>query len=211
MQYGPDPNAIYPNEAIKSICYIKNVITRSNIIVGDYTYYDDINGAEKFEEHVTHHYEFIGDKLIIGKFCAIAKGIEFVMNGANHRMSSVTTYPFNIMGHGWEKFTPTLEELPLKGDTVIGNDVWIGQNVTVMPGVHIGDGAIIAANSVVAKDIPPYHIAGGNPCKIIKKRFDDELINYLLSIKWWDWSAYKISENLEALCSGDLTKIKEIK
>ncbi len=132
------------------------MITRPNIFVGEYTYYDDVNGAEKFEDHVTHHYEFLGDKLIIGKFCAIAKGIEFVMNGANHRMNSVTTYPFNIMGGGWEQFTPDFEELPFKGDTVVGNDVWIGQNVTVMPGVHIGDGAIIAANSVVAKDIPPY-------------------------------------------------------
>lgn len=148
---GPNPNAIYPNEAIKSVVFIKNVITRPNILVGDYTYYDDVNGAERFEDHVTHHYPFLGDKLIIGKFCAIAKGIEFVMNGANHRMCSVTTYPFNIMGGGWEQFTPALEDLPLKGDTVIGNDVWIGQNVTVMPGVHIGDGAIIAANSVVAK------------------------------------------------------------
>ena len=179
MQYGPNPNAIYPNEAIKSVCFIKNIITRPNIIVGEYSYYDDINGAERFEEHVTHHYEFLGDKLIIGKFCAIAKGIEFVMNGANHRMCSVTTYPFNIMGGGWEQFTPTLADLPLKGDTVVGNDVWIGQNVTVMPGVNIEDGAIIAANSVVTKDIPAYCIAGGNPCKIIKRRFDDELIAYL--------------------------------
>ena len=187
MQYGPDPNAVYPNEAIKSVCFIKNIITRPNIIVGEYSYYDDMDGAEKFEDHVTHHYEFIGDKLIIGKFCAIAKGIEFVMNGANHRMCSVTTYPFNIMGGGWEQFTPALEDLPLKGDTVVGNDVWIGQNVTVMPGVNIGDGAIIAANSVVTKDIPAYCVAGGNPCKIIKKRFDDELISYLQEIKWWDW------------------------
>lgn len=163
MQYGPDPNAIYPNKAIKSICFIKNVITRPNIIVSDYTYYDDMNGAEKFEEHVTHHYEFIGDKLFIGKFCAIAKGIEFIMNGANHRMCSVTTYPFNIMGNGWEKSTPSLSDLPLKGDTVIGNDVWIGQNVTVMPGVHIGDGAIIAANSVVSKDIPLTILQAGIP------------------------------------------------
>lgn len=210
MPYGPDPNAVCPNEAIPSICFIKNVITRSNIIVGDYTYYDDINGAEKFEEHVTHHYEFIGDKLIIGKFCAIAKGIEFVMNGANHRMCSVTTYPFNIMGHGWEKAVPSLEDLPLKGDTVIGNDVWIGQNVTVMPGVHIGDGAIIAAHSVVTKDVPPYHIAGGNPCKIIKKRFDDELIRHLLELRWWDWPSRKIFDHLDILCSGDLTRIKDI-
>lgn len=210
MQYGPDPNAVYPNEAIKSVCFIKNIITRPNIIVGEYSYYDDMDGAEKFEDHVTHHYEFIGDKLIIGKFCAIAKGIEFVMNGANHRMCSVTTYPFNIMGGGWEQFTPALEDLPLKGDTVVGNDVWIGQNVTVMPGVNIGDGAIIAANSVVTKDIPAYCVAGGNPCKIIKKRFDDELISYLQEIKWWYWSPEKIFANLEALCSGDLEQIRNI-
>lgn len=210
MSYGPDPNAIYPNEALKSICFIKNVITRENIHIGDYTYYDDDAGAENFEDHVTHHYEFIGDQLIIGKFCAIAKGIQIVMNGANHRMNSVTTYPFNIMGNDWEKVTPTLEDLPLKGDTIIGNDVWIGQNVTIMPGVTIGDGAIVAANSVVARDIPAYHIAGGNPCKMIKKRFDDELIDYLLAIKWWDWPAEKIFENLDVLCSNDLSKIKKV-
>lgn len=210
MQYGPNPNAIYPNEAIKSVCFIKNVVTRPNILVGEYTYYDDNTGPEQFESHVTHHYEFLGDKLIIGKFCAIAKGVEFVMNGANHRMCSVTTYPFNIMGGGWEKATPALEDLPFKGDTVVGNDVWIGQNVTVMPGVHIGDGAIIAANSVVTRDVPPYAVAGGNPCKILRKRFEDELIDCLLRLKWWDWVPKKIFDNLEALCSADLDKIKEI-
>lgn len=210
MQYGPNPNAVYPNEAIKSVCFIKNIITRPNITIGDYTYYDDVNGAEKFEEHVTHHYEFLGDKLIIGKFCAIAKGIEFVMNGANHRMKSVTTYPFNIMGCGWEKCTPALEDLPYKGDTIVENDVWLGQNVTVMPGVHISDGAIVGANSVVTKDIPAYHIAGGNPCKIIRKRFDDKIISYLQELKWWDWSPEKIFRNLEVLCSGDLEQIKDI-
>lgn len=208
---GPDTNKIYPNENIKQVVYIKNVITRKNIIAGDYSYYDDVNGAERFEEHVTHHYDFIGDKLFIGKFCAIARGIEFVMNGANHRMNSVTTYPFNIMGGGWEMFTPTLDELPLKGDTVVGNDVWIGQNVTVMPGVHIGDGAIIAANSVVAKDVPAYCVAGGNPCRVIRQRFDEELTEYLLKLRWWDWEPDKISRSMEALCSGDLTKIRNIR
>ena len=211
MQYGPDPNAVYPNEAIKSVCFIKNIITRPNITVGEYTYYDDINGAEKFEEHVTHHYEFLGDKLIIGKFCAIAKGIEFVMNGANHRMNSVTTYPFNIMGRGWEKCAPASKDLPYKGDTVIENDVWLGQNVTVMPGVHIGDGAIIAANSVVAKDVPAYCVAGGNPCRVIRQRFDEELTEYLLKLRWWDWEPDKISRSMEVLCSGDLTKIRNIR
>ncbi len=193
------------------MCFIRNVVKNPNIVIGEYTYYDDPDGAEDFERHVTHHYPFLGDKLIIGKFCAIAKGIEFVMNGANHRMNSVTTYPFNIMGSGWEKATPALPDLPFKGDTVIGNDVWIGQNVTILPGVRIGDGAIIAANATVTKDVPPYHIAGGNPAKLIRKRFDDELISYLLEIKWWDWPAEKIFANLELLCGADLSKIKAIR
>ncbi|WP_432631858.1 Vat family streptogramin A O-acetyltransferase [Brachyspira sp.] len=207
---GPNPNEIFPNPKIPSLCFIKNVIKNPNIIVGEYTYYDDINGAENFESHVTHHYDFVGDKLIIGKFCAIAKGIEFIMNGANHRINSITTYPFNIMGNGWEKSAPSLTDLKLKGDTVVGNDVWIGQNVTVLPAVHIGDGAIIGANSVVAKDIPPYSVAVGNPCEVKRKRFDEDLIEYLLQIKWWDWNSEKIFKNMEALCSGDLTKIKNI-
>lgn len=207
MEYGPDPKALHPNEQIKSVCFIKNTITRPNIFIGDYTYYDDPEDSEHFETHVTHHYEILGDKLIIGKFCAIAKGIEFIMNGANHRMNSVTTYPFNLMGHGWESSVPALEQLPFKGDTVVGNDVWIGQNVTVLPGVTIGDGAIIAANSVVAKDIPPYSIAGGNPCRVIRNRFEQKLVQHLLSIRWWDWPAEKIFANLPILCSGDLNQI----
>lgn len=207
---GPNPNVIFPNPKIPSLCFIKNVVKNPNIIVGEYTYYDDINGAENFESHVTHHYDFIGDKLIIGKFCAIAKGIEFIMNGANHRINSITTYPFNIMGNGWEKSAPSLSELKLKGDTIVGNDVWIGQNVTVLPAVHIGDGAIIGANSVVAKDIPPYSVAVGNPCEVKRKRFDEDLIEYLLQIRWWDWDAEKIFKNMDALCSGDLSKIKNI-
>lgn len=207
---GPDPNRAFPNSNIPSLCFIKNVIKNPNIIVGDYTYYDDPDGADNFEKHVTHHYDFIGDRLIIGKFCAIAKGVEFIMNGANHRMNSVTTYPFNILGGGWEKSAPRIDELPLKGDTVIGNDVWIGQNVTFLPGVHIGDGCIIGANSVVAKDIPPFSVAVGNPCEVKRKRFDDELIEYLLELKWWDKSPDWISKNMDALCNGDLSQIRNI-
>lgn len=208
--FGPDPNAVYPNEEIKNICFIKNTITRPNIIVGDYTYYSDDTAPERFEDRVTHHYDFLGDKLIIGKFCAIASGVEFIMNGANHRMNSVTTYPFNMMGHGWESSAPQLQDLPFKGDTVVGNDVWIGQNVTVLPGVHIGDGAIIGANTVVSKDVPAYHIVGGNPCKIIRKRFDDELIDCLLKQQWWNWDSKKIFDHLDVLCSGNLSLIKSI-
>lgn len=132
------------------------------------------------------------------------------MNGANHRMDSVTTYPFNIMRGGWEIHAPAMDDLPYKGDTVVGNDVWIGQNVTVMPGVHIGDGAIIGANSVVASDIPPYCVAAGNPCRVIRQRFDPELTAYLLHLKWWDWDADRIFRHMDALCSGDLDQIRRI-
>ncbi len=205
---GPDPNRIYPNESIKQLVYIKNVITRPNIIVGDYTYYDDADGAESFEEHVTHHYEFLGDKLIIGKFCAIAKGVEFVMNGANHRMDSVSTYPFNIMGGGWERFAPELGELPFKGDTVVGNDVWIGQNAVILPGVHIGDGAIIGASSVVGSDVEPYSVVAGNPAKMLHKRFDDEMIELLLHLKWWDKDIEEINRLIPVLTCCDIEKVR---
>ena len=172
----PNPNEAFPNPNLPRLCFIKNVVKNPRIIIGDYTYYDDVDGADQFEKHVTHFYDFIGDRLIIGKFCAIAKGVEFVMNGANHR------------------------------------DVWIGQNVTVMPGVHIGDGAIIGTNSVVAKDIPPYSIAVGNPCQVIRKRFDDELIELLLKLRWWDKSIEEIESLMPILSCGNLEKVKmEIK
>jgi virginiamycin A acetyltransferase len=210
---GPDPNVAFPNPEMPGMCFIKNVITRPNIEVGDYSYYyDDVHNPAEFEtRNITHHYENLSDKLIIGKFCAFGKNIEFVMNGANHRMNSATTYPFNIFGSGWEKITPDVSELPFKGDTIIGNDVWIGADVTILPGIHIGDGAIVAANSVVTKSVPPYTIVGGNPIKIIRKRFDDETIEFLQNLKWWDWSAEKIFENLELLCSANIMKLAEIK
>ena len=206
----PNPNEAFPNPKIPSLCFIKNVVKNPRIIIGDYTYYDDVDGADQFEKHVTHFYDFIGDKLIIGKFCAIAKGIEFVMNGANHRMSCVTTYPFYVIGGDWgSAMAPVKHELPYKGDTVVGNDVWIGQNVTVMPGVSISDGAIIGANSVVASDIPPYSIAVGNPCRVVKMRFEDELIELLLKFKWWDKSIEEVENLMPILSCADLEKVKK--
>lgn len=201
---GPDKTQLYPNLNIKTVCYISNLPKRPNVEIGDYTYYsDNHNNPENFYDHIRHHYDFLGDKLIIGKFCAIAEGITFIMNGANHRMDGITTYPFNIFGSGWEKVTPTLDQLPYKGDTIIGNDVWIGQNVTIMPGVKVGDGAIIASNSTVSKNVDPYTIVGGNPAKLIKKRFSEETIQKLLHLQWWNWDEGKIFENLELLTSGE--------
>ena len=157
---------------------------------------------------MTYHYDFIGDKLIIGKFCQIGAGVEFIMNGANHFMKGLTTYPFNIFSRDLQKFTPSLDKMPIKGDTIIGNDVWIGQNVTILPGVHIGDGAIIGANSVVGSDIPPYTIAVGNPCRVIKKRFDDKTIEKLLNLKWWDYPIETIEQNIDKLFNGNIDELE---
>ncbi|AZO94602.1 Vat family streptogramin A O-acetyltransferase [Halocella sp. SP3-1] len=207
---GPDKRKLYPNEKLKTVCYISNLPDRPNVEIGEYTYYsDNKKSPEKFYDYIEHHYEFLGDKLIIGKFCAIAEGIKFIMNGANHKMDGITTYPFNIFAGGWEEFTPTVEQLPFKGDTVIGNDVWIGQNVTIMPGIEVGDGAIIAAGSIVTKDVSPYTIVGGNPARVIKKRFSEETIEILLELKWWDWDIEKISRNINFLTNMDIDALKE--
>jgi virginiamycin A acetyltransferase len=197
-------------EGHKRVCYIKSLITNPNIIIGDYTYYDHPECPERFEENVLYHYDFIGDKLIIGNFCAIASDVQFIMNGANHKMNSFTTYPFGIFGHGWEAALLQLKDLPFKGDTIIGNDVWIGYKAVIMPGITIGDGAIIAAKTVVTKDVPPYSVVGGNPSRLIKKRFSDDVVELLLQIQWWNWSIEKITENLSVLCNNDLEKLKEL-
>ena len=193
----PDPEVIFPVPGIDTVTYIKPTITRANILVGEFSYY----AGQDFEAHVTHHYDFNGDKLIIGKFCQIGAGVEFVMNGANHQLNAATTYPFFIFG-GWDAETPPKENMPLKGDTIVGNDVWIGQNVTILPGVHIGDGAIIGLNSIVTRDIPAYAVAAGNPARIIRKRFDDDMIAFLEKLKWWDKPIEKIRALIPILTSA---------
>lgn len=210
--FGPDKSKLYPNANIKTVCYISNLPKRPNVEIGDYTYYsDNKKSPEHFYDNIEHHYDFLGDKLIIGKFCAIAEGVKFIMNGANHSMGGFTTYPFFIFGNGWEKVTPKIEQLSLKGDTVIGNDVWIGQNVTIMPGVRIGDGVIIAANSTVVKNVNAYTIVGGNPAKAIKQRFSDEKIELLLEIQWWNWDEKKIFESIEELAAvNDIDTLKSL-
>jgi virginiamycin A acetyltransferase len=202
--YGADPKDKHPMKGFPQVCFIQNTVSNPNISIGDYTYYDDPEDSEAFERNVLYHYPFIGDKLIIGKFCALARDIKFVMNGANHKLNGFSTYPFQIFGNGWEKVAPQAGELPYKGDTVIGNDVWIGYEAVMMPGVQVGDGAIIAAKSVVVKDVLPYTIVGGNPAQCIRQRFDDETIQVLLKVSWWNWDIEKITRNLEQIVAADI-------
>lgn len=200
----PNPNDIFPVANCKSVTYIKPTITNPNIIVGDFTYFSDVD----FEKHVLHHYDFNGDKLIIGKFCQIASGVTFIMNGANHQINAASTYPFYIM-NGWEQKLPTIADLPIKGDTVVGNDVWIGQNATILPGVHIGDGAIIGLGSVVGSDVEPYTVVAGNPARTIRKRFDDELTALLLKLEWWNKEVDEIQRLIPLLTDSNLQNVKE--
>jgi virginiamycin A acetyltransferase len=200
---GPNKDIIFPLENYQQLCFLKNIIKNPNIIVGDYTYYDDFENVENFEKNVKYHFDFIGDKLIIGKFCMIASDVTFIMNGANHLTNALSSYPFAIFGNGWENAMDN-KTYPHKGDIHIGNDVWIGYKATIMAGVTIGDGAIIAANSIVVKDVEPYSIVGGNPAKEIKKRFSDDVIQKLLSIQWWNWDIEKITQNVQHLTDSNI-------
>lgn len=203
----PDKNKKFPLENYDRLCFLKNVVKNPNIIIGDYTYYDDFETVENFEKNVKYLFDFTGDKLIIGKFCMIASDVIFIMNGANHLSEAISTYPFAIFGEDWSEAMAG-KKYPTKGNTIIGNDVWIGYGATIMPGIHIGDGAIIATKSVVTKNVAPYSIVGGNPAKEIRKRFSEEEIKELLDIRWWDWSIEKITENVQNLTSNRIDKLK---
>lgn len=205
---------IYPRTGDKQTVYLNAVIKDPQIEVGDYTIYNDfVADPLLFEKNnVLYHYPIHREKLIIGKFCSIACGTKFLFNCANHTLKSLSTYTFPLFYEEWE-----LEKANIatawdnKGDIVIGNDVWIGYEAVIMAGVHIGDGAIIAARAVVTKDVPPYTIVGGTPAKEIRKRFDAEVIQQLLMLKWWNWSTNKIRNSLPYIAEGKLNELLTVK
>ena len=203
----PDKNTCFPLPQYDRLCFLKNMIDHPQIEVGDYTYYDDFEDVKNFQKNVKYLFDFVGDKLIIGKFCMIASDVTFIMNGANHLSRSFTSYPFAIFGRDWSSAMEG-KTYPDKGNTIIGNDVWIGYDATILAGVKVGDGAIIAAKSVVSRDVAPYSIVGGNPAREIRKRFSDEKIKDLLEIRWWDWPIEKITRHVQDLTGDDISKLK---
>ncbi len=205
---------IYPRTGDKQTVYLNTVIKDPLIEVGDYTIYNDfVADPLLFEKNnVLYHYPIHREKLIIGKFCSIACGTKFLFNCANHTLKSLSTYTFPLFYEEWELEKSNITTAwDNKGDIVIGNDVWIGSEAVIMAGVHIGDGAIIAARAVVTKDVPPYTIVGGTPAKEIRKRFDAEVIQQLLMLKWWDWSADNIRQCLPYIMEGKINELLTIK
>lgn len=196
---------IYPRTGDHQTVYLKDVITNPNIEVGEYTMYNDfVNDPREFEKNnVLYHYPINGDKLIIGKFCSIACGAKFLFTSANHKMSSLSTYPFPIFYEEWGLDAKDIRNAwDNKGDIIIGNDVWIGYEAVIMAGVTIGDGAIIGTRAVVTKDVLPYTIVGGVPAKPIRKRFDDATVERLIKLRWWDWEYEKIAQSIAAIQAG---------
>ncbi len=207
---GPYSNTTFPLPIVnRKMCFLNNLIKGPNIDIGDYTYYHDHDGAEDFEKkNVLYHEPVLGDRLIIGKFCQIAMGTRFMMNASFHQMNGFSTFPFAVYNENWAKSYDV--NFPMRGDTVIGNDVWFGYQAFIMPGIKIGNGAIIAAHAVVTKDVPPYTIVGGNPAKIIRQRFDDKTIEELEQIAWWDWPIEKILEHLPEITGNNIEKLRKI-
>jgi virginiamycin A acetyltransferase len=207
---GPDPKALYPIPNYTKLVFLKNFVKAKNITVGDYTYFaDHLHGPEQFEEqNVLYNNDPDLVKLVIGKFCALAAKTRFMMTG-EHKLDAISTYPFPIFQHGWESAFD-IETLPIKGDIIVGNDVWFGYDSLVRGGVQIGDGAIIAARAVVVKDVPAYSIVAGNPAKVVKMRFDDKTITRLLNIAWWNWDIEKINRHLKVICNLDVDRLEAI-
>lgn len=207
----PSPGVKYPLATTERVVFLKNVVSGNNISIGDYTYYDDPDAPDEFQtRNVLYHFDFVGDRLEIGKFCALGSGTTFIMNGANHRMDGPSTFPFPIFGGDWAAHADLLTNLPLKGDTIVGSDVWFGYQSTIMPGVTIGSSSIVATKAVVTKDVPPFSIVAGNPAKVVSMRFSDETIVRLLAVAWWDWSIEKITRNIAAIMAGDAEALEVV-
>ncbi len=208
--HAPDPHDTHPLPFHPRTAFLKPLITRPTIEVGDYTYYDDPLGPERFEEHnVLYHFDFVGDRLVIGRYCALAANTRFIMNGANHDLRGFSTFPFAVFGGAWrDSFDPQSLAAGFRGDTVVGNDVWFGMDTTVMPGVTVGDGAIVAAGAMVSADVPPYAVVAGNPARIVRMRFDAATVERLLAIAWWHWPVDKVTRNIDAIGGNDLERLE---
>ncbi|MFF7358990.1 CatB-related O-acetyltransferase [Streptomyces filipinensis] len=206
----PNPEALHPLPEHNRVVLLRPLVTDARIEVGEYTYYDDPDGATEFERRNVL-YGYGPERLVIGKYCAIAAGTRFLMAGAAHPTMGVSTFPFTMFGGSWtERTLDLVTGMPSRGDTVIGNDVWIGYQALIMPGVRIGDGAIVAAGAVVTADVEPYTVVGGNPARPIRRRYEDADIERLLRAAWWHWPVELVTEHLRTIMAGTPAEIERV-
>ena len=203
----PDPTVLHPMPEHPRVVLLRPLVTSPLIDVGDFSYYDDPDDPTAFEtRNVLYHYG--PERLVIGRYCALGTGTRFIMNGANHRMDGPSTFPFPTMGGAWAGHFDLITDLPGRGDTVVGNDVWFGHGATVMPGVRIGHGAIVAAGAVVTRDVPDYGIVGGNPARLLRTRYDAEDVDRLLAAAWWDWPVEQVTAHVRTIMSGSVDELE---
>ncbi len=214
----PDPSRLYPDaygpnagliKGDPQVVFLKPLVQSPFTSIGDYTYYADPLDPTGFERNnVLFHYG--PDRLVIGRYCALARGVRFIMGAANHRRAGVSTFPFPMFGGDWLAHMDLFADRDFPGDTVVGNDVWLGYESAVLPGVRIGDGAIVAARSVVASDVPPYAVVGGNPARLIRHRFTEDETARLMEVAWWDWPVDVVSKNVATIMSGDVAELEAV-
>lgn len=206
----PDPMALHPVAGQQRVVFLKPLVSDPNIEVGDYSYYDDPDDPLAFERNAVL-YAFGPERLIIGRYCAIASGVRFLLPGANHADRGPSTFPFGIFGPPWAERTMDLvTSAQSRGDTVIGNDVWIGYQALVLPGVTVGHGAVVAAASVVAADVAPYTVVAGNPARSVRRRYEQEDVTRLLRAGWWDWPVELITEHARVIMAGEPAELELI-
>ncbi len=205
----PDPNRLHPLEATDRVVFLRPLVTNPKIEVGEYTYYDDFDDPQAFESRAVL-YGYGPERLVIGRFCAIASGVRFVLPGANHAVLGPSSFPFGIFGGPWAETMDLVMGAPSRGDTIVGNDVWLGYQALVLPGVTIGDGSIAAAASVVASDVPPYSVVAGNPARVVRRRYEEPDVERLLRAAWWDWPIDLVTEHARTIMSGTPEQLEAI-
>lgn len=187
--------------------HLNQVIDHPNIVIGDYSYYSSFDLPADYASALAPYlYPGAPERLTIGKFCQLAHGVRIITSSANHAMDGFSTYPFAVFNQ--ELIGSYAESIGNRRDTVIGNDVWLGFESVVMPGVHIGNGAIIAARSVVTRDVPDYAVAGGNPGRVLRQRYPDDVVQRLITLAWWDWDIEQIGCHVDAITGADIEALE---
>jgi virginiamycin A acetyltransferase len=187
--------------------HLSQVIDHPNIFVGDYSYYSSLDAPEDYAAQLAPYlYPGAPERLTIGKFCQLAHGVRFITSSANHAMTGFSTYPFPVFNP--ESIGAYAAEVGNLSDTSIGNDVWFGFESVIMPGVTIGDGVIVAARAVVTADVPDFSIVAGNPARVLRMRFPEDVTGRLVKVKWWDWDLDKIERNVGAITGADIDALE---